>query len=247
MPVSTKTPIDDLTGGLKPGTLTIIHGLSGAGKTTLLLYMASRMAEEGLDVIFMDAEGNAPPNPPYTVVTVPHSMEAQTKLISMLSRSLEDSEAPVVILDSITYNYSLEVASLLASFSSWMRNLGEFKDVYVRPLLYQLEVQLRMLREIAYRCGGFSITSAVFKPTTASGFRCDYEFRLIHSPWSGVERIIVAEEPPELRLRAIRYVMELCSGGVAFRSLGGEVVDEEVLRRSDVDVLMDDWLGVIVG
>lgn len=251
MRIKTYTPIDTLTGGLKPGSLTLIHGSTGAGKTTLLLYMASRIAERGGDVIYVDVEGYED----YLSgknVEVHHisssSMEDVTRLLSEISMEIEESgRSPVLILDSLTYNYSLELASLVGE--DGIGDLESFVKTHVKPRLYHLEVQLRMLKEAAFRSGGASLTSAIFKPMTSSNFRCDYELRLIQEFLTN-DRVIVAEWPLEVRLKAVRCRLKLGDG--RFGTLivdDGEIfkVDEEVLRLEDVKLIEDDWIGVIIG
>jgi energy-coupling factor transporter ATP-binding protein EcfA2 len=248
--IKTYTPIDTLTGGLKPGSLTLIHGSTGVGKTTLLLYMASRIAERGGDVIYVDVEGYED----YLSgknIEVYHisssSMEDVTKLLSEISMEVEASgRSPILILDSLTYNYSLELASLVGE--DGIGDLESFVKTHVKPRLYHLEVQLRMLKEVAFRSGGASLTSAIFKPITSSNFRCDCELRLMQEFTD--DRVIVAEWPLEVRLKALRCRLKLGDGpfgvlivddGKIFR------VDEEVLRLEDARIIEDDWIGVIIG
>jgi hypothetical protein len=248
MRAKTYTPIDNLTGGLRPGTLTLIHGSTGAGKTTLLLCMASEIARRGGEVIYIDTEGNgcSLPGVKMHAMRTPRfleSMEEQTRLIAGISRDVEESGgAPVIIFDSITYNYSSEIAEVIAEVGG-SGDLDVFSRVYVRPRLYWLEAQLRMLKDIAYRSGGLAFASAIFKPRTSSGFRCDYEFRLIRR-WGDEERVLVAEEPPEIRLKSIRCRL----WGTSIIAIGEEfLMDEEILRQLDVSLIQDEWIGVIAG
>jgi len=251
MGIKTYTPIDTLMGGLRPGSLTLIHGSTGAGKTTLLLYMASRIAEHGGDVIYVDVEGNGDYLQDGNVEVYrasSSSMEDVTRLLSEVSMEVEESgRSPILILDSLTYNYSLELARVAGE--DGVGDLESFVRAHVRPRLYHLEVQLRMLKDVAFRSGGASLASAIFKPMTASNFRCDCELRLIQELPTD-DRVIVAEWPPEVRLRAVRF--RLRPGGGPFGILivdDGEVfrVDEEVLRLEDARLIGDDWMGVIVG
>jgi energy-coupling factor transporter ATP-binding protein EcfA2 len=247
MKARTHTPIDNLTGGLRPGTLTLIHGSTGAGKTTFLLCMASEIARRGGEVMYIDTEGNECSLPGVKMHTMhlprfPEYMEEQTKLIANISRDVEESgRAPVIILDSITYNHSLEIANVITNRCTG--NLDVFSRICVRPRLYWLEVQLRMLKDIAYKSGGLAFASAIFKPRTSSGFRCDYEFRLIRR-WIDEEKVLVAEEPPEIRLKSIRCGL----WGTSIIAVGEEfLMDEEILRQLDLSLIQDEWIGVIAG
>jgi energy-coupling factor transporter ATP-binding protein EcfA2 len=252
MGIRTYTPIDTLIGGLRPGSLTLIHGSTGAGKTTLLLYMASRIAENGGDVIYVDVEGNGGCLSGKNVEVhriASSSMEDVTRLLSKVSTEVEESgRSPILILDSLTYNYSLELANLVGE--DGIGDLESFVRAHVRPRLYHLEVQLRMLKDVALRSGGASLASAAFKPMTASNFRCDCELRLIQELPLTNERVIVAEWPPEVRLRAVRSRLRPGDGPFGILIVDdGEVfrVDEEALRLEDAWLIGDDWMGVIVG
>jgi hypothetical protein len=255
MGIRTYTPIDTLIGGLRPGSLTLIHGSTGAGKTTLLLYMASRIAENGGDVIYVDVEGNGDYLSGKNIEVhriASSSMEDVTRLLSKVSMEVEESgRSPILILDSLTLNYLRELTNIVGE--DGIGDLESFVRAHVRPRLYHLEVQLRMLKDIAFRSGGASLASAAFKPMTASNFRCDCELRLMWEspiPTDENERVIVAEWPPEVRLRAVRSRLRPGDGPFGILIVDdGEVfrVDEEALRLEDARLIEDGWMGVIVG
>jgi DNA repair protein RadB len=113
-----------LGGGLETDSVTEVYGEGGSGKTLLCLEVAARIAREGRWVLYIDTEGvsmerltsigGSPPEEvlPRFLLSVPRSLEEQTKAVTAACTLIREGRRPVglLVVDSLTYYYRLSLA-----------------------------------------------------------------------------------------------------------------------------------------
>ena len=136
--------IDDiLEGGLEPEVTTTIYGASGSGKTNLATLIALSSAENG-KVIFIDTEGGLSvdrikqmfPNSHakrlnYLIIKKPTSFQEQNEVFAELEKSVEKYNPSLIVVDSISMLYRLEMGEREASAvnKDMARQLGILRKI----------------------------------------------------------------------------------------------------------------------
>ncbi|MEM1743128.1 MAG: ATPase domain-containing protein [Nitrososphaerota archaeon] len=100
--------LDEIIDGWPKGIMTLLVGETGVGKSTLLISSAKSIADRGVKVFYIDAEGNPVENVSSNIV-VEHacqSMDSLEEALEKLSRLPSNILAnSLIIIDSITYHY----------------------------------------------------------------------------------------------------------------------------------------------
>jgi len=109
-------PIDNLIGGWRRKTITLLIGESGSGKSTLLIASAYHAVKNGIRVNYLDTEGNPVedilcrlPENSRRGLSVEHAVRDMESLEDAVRRlrnlPREVLEKSLIIVDSVTYHY----------------------------------------------------------------------------------------------------------------------------------------------
>ena len=109
-------PIDNLIGGWRRKTITLLIGESGSGKSTLLIASAYHAVKNGIRVNYLDTEGNPVEDVLYRLpedsrrgLSVEHAVRDMESLEDAVRRlrnlPREVLEKSLIIVDSVTYHY----------------------------------------------------------------------------------------------------------------------------------------------
>ena len=113
MMIPTGTPIDRLTGGLAPKTVTLIYGPTGCGKTTLCVKLVNNLIQRGYKAIYIDTEGNVIKEmfakPEAVQLLYAESLGEQTNIIKKLPEMTAGSLKSVIIADTMTGHFHRQV------------------------------------------------------------------------------------------------------------------------------------------
>jgi len=112
--------IDDfLDGGIEKGIITNIYGESGTGKTAFCIQAASKVAEEGGKVAYVDTEGGFSPERmkqmsdeealENLVIKNPVDFQEQEETIDELEALVKQEDIDLVVVDSAVSLYRLKV------------------------------------------------------------------------------------------------------------------------------------------
>jgi RecA/RadA recombinase len=124
---SGSTTLDELLeGGFRTGELVEVFGASNTGKTQLAMQSAISAASQGLESVFIDTEGQFRPErlssicvsrnvDPEMVLSRVYSVRAentrrQVEAIASLRKEKDLSKCKMVIVDTLTKNFTLEYA-----------------------------------------------------------------------------------------------------------------------------------------
>ena len=137
-----------LGGGLQPRTITHIYGAPGAGKTNIALMAAVSAAKEGGKVVFIDAEGGfsferlkqiagdgAEEVLKNLILIEPTEFDEQKVGINRLNEIVPNSQAKLVIVDSIAVLYRLEEDKDIKELGRQMAKLLRIARKYDIPIL----------------------------------------------------------------------------------------------------------------
>jgi DNA polymerase III delta prime subunit len=162
MIIPTKTPIDELTGGLYYGRVTLIYGPTGCGKTTLAIAASRGLLESGRfdKVVYIDTEEGVPEglNRGIEVKRV-YSLKEQKDLLKELAKS--SLERVVVVVDTLTGHFHREV----------LRAPKEFRASVAGDLSGKLIDQLTLLRKIVGQNRGIGLVTAHLRSPVSDAFR----------------------------------------------------------------------------
>jgi len=111
-------PLQSLLGGIESGALTNFFGAPGTGKTNICLLLAIECVKNGGKVIYVDTEGGFSlervmqlvPDAGETLKSITISEPRNFKVQGEIIRSLEKSDANLIIVDSAAALYRLEYA-----------------------------------------------------------------------------------------------------------------------------------------
>ncbi|OPY33240.1 MAG: DNA repair and recombination protein RadB [Methanomassiliicoccales archaeon PtaU1.Bin124] len=160
-----------LGGGIETGCITLLYGEAGTGKTNLCLVLASKVAEQGRKVVFVDTEGvsmrrleQVSGQDPEAVaknflVFEAHSFKDQETMVDKAIKLAESSvDVGLVVVDSMTMYYRLSDKEeeraerrSLANQSAKLLTLARKKGVAV---LLTSQVFLDVERGIVEALGG---------------------------------------------------------------------------------------------
>lgn len=111
--ISTGTPIDVLTGGLAPKTVTLIYGPTGCGKTTLCLRLVNNLLERGYRAIYVDTEMNVVKEmfakPERVDLLYAENLGEQSDAVKRLLMLAASSLKTVVVVDTMTGHFHRQV------------------------------------------------------------------------------------------------------------------------------------------
>jgi DNA repair protein RadB len=119
--------IDDLLdGGFETGAITEIYGEAGSGKTNLCIQLAKSVISKGKKVIYIDTEGLSDDRLRQIfgrkyetgiksmLIFEPYDFEEQEKIVDKaVNLAMKNEEIGLVILDSATGHYRIELAKEL--------------------------------------------------------------------------------------------------------------------------------------
>jgi len=139
-----------LFGGYEKDVVTMIAGSPGSGKTNFVILAACSQAKKGNKIIFIDTEGGfsvervrqiVPDNPEEILKNIlllsPTSFDEQKKAFSELLNKIKSEHVSLIIVDSMTSLYRLELGELRTN------------EVRVRELNWKMAGQMRTLSEIS--------------------------------------------------------------------------------------------------
>jgi len=162
MIVPTKTPIDELTGGLCYGRVTLIYGPTGCGKTTLAIAIAKRLLQNGSvnKVIYIDTEEGILGDLGQGIsVRRAYSLKEQKEVLNELAKSGLSGVA--VIMDTLTGHFHREV----------LRAPAQFRASVAADLSGKLIDQISILRQIVGREKGIGLVTAHLRSPVSDAFR----------------------------------------------------------------------------
>jgi DNA repair protein RadA/Sms len=103
-----------LSGGLVPGSVTLVGGEPGIGKSTLLLQMVAEQAKRGAVALYLSAEESAAQvrlRAERLAALPPRLLLAADTALPVLLAHLDDAQPDVVVVDSIQTVYDPELGS----------------------------------------------------------------------------------------------------------------------------------------
>jgi DNA repair protein RadB len=126
-------PLQSLLGGIESGALTNFFGAPGTGKTNICLLLAIECVKNGGKVIYVDTEGGFSlervmqlvPDAGETLKSITISEPRNFKVQGEIIRSLEKSDANLIIVDSAAALYRLEYADPEKEALEANRELGK--------------------------------------------------------------------------------------------------------------------------
>jgi len=162
MIIPTKTPIDEVTGGLYYGRVTLIYGPTGCGKTTLAIAASKGLLGSGKfsKVIYVDTEEGVPEDLDRGIeVKRVYSLKEQKELLKELAKS--SLNGVVVVVDTLTGHFHREV----------LRAPKEFRASVAGDLSGKLIDQLSLLRKIVGQNRGIGLVTAHLRSPVSDAFR----------------------------------------------------------------------------
>ncbi len=146
-----------LFGGYERDIITTVYGPAGSGKTNFCVLVTVSQAKKDNKVIFIDTEGGFSPDRfkqmtgeeyeksvKNVLLLKPTSFNEQKKIFDSLLKEINsDSKIGLIIVDSMTMLYRLEIADELSELNS------EYKDSKIKSVNRELARQLRTLAEIS--------------------------------------------------------------------------------------------------
>ncbi len=161
-----------LGGGFEAGAITEIYGEAGSGKTNMCLQLAKSIIQSGKKVIYIDSEGLSRDRIQQIfgneydsmvkelLIFEPYDFEEQEKIIKKaVTLSLKNDDIGLVILDSATGHYRIELAKDLEkserkSFISQITGLLKLCRRRVIPILLTSQVYTDIDKGIFRPLGG---------------------------------------------------------------------------------------------
>jgi energy-coupling factor transporter ATP-binding protein EcfA2 len=269
--VRTSTVLDDLTGGLEEGSITLIYGPTGCGKTTLCLKIAENIGLENYKVVYIDTEGGAPELPGVRLIRV-RDLRGQGEALKMLRK--EGLSRTLIILDSMTAQYHRRVLSVPAKFRASLaadlggdlsRHLDVLRDIVegrdnIAVITAHLKspvehyFKMNMLRKMAkaWREGRYTPTAGDYMNIFAEdpvkwiggralGMHVHRRFRIFVD--DDGSRILYLEKWPGRYNFCIRYVMDK-SG--SFQRIGGLFSLEDQMKNKLYSIEFKSVLGEVL-
>jgi len=146
-----------LFGGYERDIITTVYGPAGSGKTNFCVLVTVSQAKKDNKVIFIDTEGGFSPDRfkqmtgeeyeksvKNVLLLKPTSFNEQKKIFDSLLKEINsDSKIGLIIVDSMTMLYRLEIAEELSELNS------DSKDSKIKSVNRELARQLRTLAEIS--------------------------------------------------------------------------------------------------
>ncbi|HLD98339.1 MAG TPA: DNA repair and recombination protein RadB [Candidatus Nanoarchaeia archaeon] len=146
-----------LFGGYERDIITTVYGPAGSGKTNFCVLVTVSQAKKDNKVIFIDTEGGFSPDRfkqmtgeeyeksvKNVLLLKPTNFNEQKKIFDSLLKEINsDSKIGLIIVDSMTMLYRLEIADELSELNS------EYKDSKIKSVNRELARQLRTLAEIS--------------------------------------------------------------------------------------------------
>lgn len=148
-----------LYGGYEKDIITTIYGGAGSGKTNFCMLVSVSQAKKGNKVIFIDSEGGFSSDRfkqisgddykeaiKNILLLKPTNFNEQKKIFDNLLKEINsDSKIGLIIVDSMTMLYRLELADELNEFNEKKEN----SDLKIKSVNRELARQLRSLAEIS--------------------------------------------------------------------------------------------------
>ncbi|MEK6891350.1 MAG: DNA repair and recombination protein RadB [Nanoarchaeota archaeon] len=148
-----------LFGGYERDIITTIYGPAGSGKTNFCILVAVSQSKKENKVIFIDTEGGfsidrlkqiagdeSEKSMKNILLLKPTNFNEQKKIFDNLLKEINsDSKIGLIIVDSMTMLYRLEIAEEISNGA----NSGFSKDEKIKSVNREMAKQLRILAEIS--------------------------------------------------------------------------------------------------
>jgi len=162
--IQTGTPIDALTGGLAPRTVTLIYGPTGCGKTTLCVRLVNNLLARQYTAVYIDTEGGvsleAFSNPEDVQLIRADSLHDQDAAIKRLPELPVNTLKTIVVVDTMTGHFHRQVLAAP----------GKFRGARAADLSGRLVAQLTFLRNFL-KGESVAVVTAHLRSSVAEAFR----------------------------------------------------------------------------